>query len=142
MFHAVEVGGSGWLWLVMITWKAPMIVAEPRVAMKALIWSFTTRNPFTKPMNVVTMIAAMMDGTIGQPCLTCSSDTTMADMLIMAPIDRSKTPAESGIRTARPSMATMACSDAIECSVAVVRNCVGHPDPEDDDEERPAGTGH
>ena len=125
MFHAVDVGGSGWLWLVMITWKAPMIVAEPRVAMKALICSFTTRKPFTKPMNVVTMIAAMIDGTIGQPCLTCSSDTTMADMLIMAPIDRSKTPAESGIRTASPSMATMACSDAIECRVAVVRNLSG-----------------
>ena len=120
------MGGSGWLWLVMITWKAPMIDAEPRVAMKALICSFTTRKPLTKPMN-----GRDDDGRDDRrhhrPAVLdlAAGDTTIADMLIMAPIDRSNTPAASGIRTARPSMATMACSDAIECRVAVVRNLSG-----------------
>ncbi len=77
------------------------------------------------PIAVVTATAAMIDGIIGQPSLTWYRATRIADMLIIAPMDRSNTPAASGISTAMPSMATIVCSAATEWRVSVVRNLSG-----------------
>ena len=85
-----------------------MIVVVASVAMNELILSTTTRKPLTMPMTTPTISATMIDGTSPQSFLLCSWATMTAVRVIVAPIDRSNTPAASGTSTAMPSIAVMA----------------------------------
>ena len=62
LFHAVDVGGIGWLFEEMITSNAARIDPMPSVAMNEFTPSLTTMNELVQPMATATRIPAMIAG--------------------------------------------------------------------------------
>ncbi len=113
----------------MIAWMAATTVAMPSVATKELTFSLTTMNPDTVPIPADTAIATRIAGAMPTWCTLCKLTTSTVDTLVTAPADRSYTPAVSGMRRPRASIAATACEDATECNVALVRNRCGFQIP-------------
>ena len=68
---------------------------------------------------------ARIAGTTPQWWLFSRTTVRIPERLAVAPTERSYSPAESGIRTARATIPVTACWAATLCSVDVVRNSFG-----------------
>src|ERR1700745_655266 len=66
LFHAMDVGGIGWLLDEMITRTAARIELMPSGAMNELTSSLTTMNALIRPMAIATSMPAPNAGTHAQ----------------------------------------------------------------------------
>ena len=89
LFHAVDVGGIGWLFEEMITSTAARIDPMPSVAMNEFTPSLTTMNELMRPIATAMRIPAMIAGTTAQWLLFIRTIVRIPDTFAVAPTDRS-----------------------------------------------------
>src|ERR1700751_3636443 len=89
LFHAVEVGGTGWLFEEMITSTAARIDPMPSVAMNELTPSLTTIKALVRPIAIATTIPAMIPGPTAQWLPFMRTIVRIPDTFAVAPTDRS-----------------------------------------------------
>src|SRR5580693_10705573 len=89
LFHAVDVGGIGWLFDEMITSTAARTDPMPSVAMNELTPSVTTMNELVKPIATARAIPAMIAGRTAQWLPFMRTIVKIPDTFAVAPTDRS-----------------------------------------------------
>src|SRR5580693_329246 len=89
LFHAVDVGGVGWLFEEMITSTAARTDPMPSVAMNEFTPSLTTMNALVSPIAIATTIPAMIAGTTAQWLPFIRTMVRIPDTFAVAPTDRS-----------------------------------------------------
>ena len=137
LFHAVEVGGSGWPLWETITCVAARIELMPSVAMNEFTPSLTTMNALTQPMMIATTMPNAIAGTGPQWWSFIRTTVVIAD-------EARRRPDRQVVETGRERNQDGEGHDAghgLLGGDAVERRggqeLVRHPDAEDDDEQRP-----
>jgi hypothetical protein len=110
---------------VKATITPPSHVIVPSVAMKASTPRRTTTTALIAPTTAASATAMMTASSSGVPCLVVNTPISAALPTITAATERSKSPARSGIVSARARIRMTACPESVTVRFVVVKYLPG-----------------